>query len=67
MRYAGTDANVFIKIMGAGGDETSRAKLDNTFRDDFERGRVDKFKIKLEDVGTPALFTIGNFYKFISL
>lgn len=60
MKFAGTDANISIRITGAGGDRTSRAKLDNAFRDDFERGCTDKFRVKLEDIGEPTLVALGN-------
>nr|XP_039253840.1 allene oxide synthase-lipoxygenase protein-like [Styela clava] len=58
MKFAGTDANVYFSLTGAGGDKTSRIKLDNTFRDDFERASTDKFKVKLEDIGIPTLVTL---------
>ena len=35
--------------------ETKPTKLDNFFRDDFERGRTDKFTISMKDVGDPLL------------
>jgi len=46
-KQAGTDANIRIVLYD---DKTSKktqpAKLDNRFRDDFERGQIDKFNIK---------------------
>ncbi|XP_078490221.1 polyunsaturated fatty acid 5-lipoxygenase-like [Ciona intestinalis] len=60
MKYAGTDSNVYIAMTGASGEKTSLAKLDNSFHDDFERGSVDKFKVKLEDIGKPVILTIKH-------
>lgn len=60
MKFAGTDANVYFRITGSGGDQTSRVKLDNILKDDFERGAKDKFKVKMEDIGVPALVTLGT-------
>uniref|UniRef100_H2YSA1 Lipoxygenase domain-containing protein n=1 Tax=Ciona savignyi TaxID=51511 RepID=H2YSA1_CIOSA len=60
MKFAGTDSNVFIAMTGASGEKTSLTKLDNSFHDDFERGSVDKFKVKLEDIGQPVILTIKH-------
>jgi PLAT/LH2 domain len=35
---AGTDANVFVNIIGEHG-ESGKRKLDNLLKDDFERGK----------------------------
>ena len=61
MKYAGTDSNVYVKLTGASGEETSIVLLDHAFRDDFERGKIDKFCVKMEDIGRPAILTISNF------
>ncbi|CAD5116407.1 DgyrCDS5298 [Dimorphilus gyrociliatus] len=46
---AGTDARVFITIMGRN-DQSREVEL-NDDSDNFERGRIDTFKIQAEDVG----------------
>ncbi|CAK8694229.1 unnamed protein product [Clavelina lepadiformis] len=60
MKFAGTDSNVYIAMTGASGDRTSLTKLDNAFHNDFERGSVDKFKVKMEDIGKPVILTIKH-------
>ncbi|KAK3099754.1 hypothetical protein FSP39_009132 [Pinctada imbricata] len=45
-KRAGTDANVTIVLRDCKGNSTKEAKLDNFLRDDFERGRTDKFTVK---------------------
>ena len=60
MKFAGTDSNVFVQLTGCSGEESAFVRLDNTFRDDFERGSVDRFRIKLEDIGRPAILTISK-------
>ena len=60
MKFAGTDSNVYVRLTGASGEESSLVRLDNTFRDDFERGSVDRFRVKLEDIGIPVILTISE-------
>ena len=48
-RGAGTDANVFIALNGDKG-AMGETRIDNA-QNNFERGRVDTFKIKGSDVG----------------
>jgi hypothetical protein len=48
-RGAGTDANVFIALNGDKG-AMGESRIDNA-QNNFERGRVDTFKIKGSDVG----------------
>ena len=60
MKYAGTDSSVYLLITGVSGEKTSFAKLDNSFRDDFERGQADQFKVKLEDIGKPLIITLSE-------
>ncbi|KAL4218062.1 Arachidonate 5-lipoxygenase [Mactra antiquata] len=43
---AGTDANVYIILHGENGIKSKEMKLDVLFHDDFERGNLDKFKLK---------------------
>ncbi|KAK3594458.1 hypothetical protein CHS0354_024901 [Potamilus streckersoni] len=45
-KYAGTDANVKIKLHDANGNITEDIVLDNFFRNDFESGQLDVFPIK---------------------
>ena len=49
---AGTDANVYINILGSKG-ETGRIKLakSQTFLNKFERGHVDIFQLETMDIG----------------
>jgi lipoxygenase homology domain-containing protein 1 len=52
VRYAGTDANVFVKIFGTKGD-TGKLKLasaENT-KNKFEAGRTDDFRLEATDIG----------------
>ena len=67
MKFAGTDSNVFVRLTGESGEESSLVRLDNMFRDDFERGTVDRFRVKLEDVGKPAILTIRKCAAVMSL
>lgn len=49
---AGTDANVFVQLVGEHG-ETGKVQLrmaENT-KNKFERGRTDKFKVEAIDIG----------------
>ena len=41
--------------------ETKATKLDNFFRDDFERGKTDKFIVNMKDIGDPLLCKLGTF------
>eukprot|EP00047_Mylnosiga_fluctuans_P014195 m.36272 g.36272 ORF g.36272 m.36272 type:complete len:2392 (+) comp5381_c0_seq2:48-7223(+) len=49
---AGTDANVFVNLFGAKG-ETGALKLveSTSFRNKFERGHIDIFKLEAVDIG----------------
>ncbi|XP_070566146.1 polyunsaturated fatty acid 5-lipoxygenase-like [Ptychodera flava] len=42
---SGTDANVFIAFHNGDGVRSRDLQLDSTWKDDFERGRVDRFPI----------------------
>ena len=48
--HAGTDANVSINIFGENGD-TGKRQLKKKFKDLFERGQVDDFKVEALDLG----------------
>ena len=48
--YSGTDSTVEIKIIGTTG-ETKFHRLVKPFRNNFERGSKDSFKIRSDDVG----------------
>lgn len=39
---------------------TSWLKLDNTFRDDFELGKTDKFYVNATDVGLPDAIRLSK-------
>lgn len=47
---AGTDANVFLTVIGTSGD-SGRRQLKQKLRNLFERGRTDRFSIELLDMG----------------
>ena len=57
---AGTDADVKIQLIGKDA-VTKPTKLDNFLRDDFERGRTDKFMVKMKDIGEPVLCKLCKF------
>ena len=61
---AGTDADVKIQLIGKD-SVTKPTKLDNFFRDDFERGRTDKFDVKMRDIGEPLLCRLCEYDLFI--
>ena len=50
VRGAGTDADMSIVLYGQAGAYTAETKLDSS-KDDFERGRKDKFVLNLGQVG----------------
>lgn len=58
-RSAGTDANVFIIILGDQGD-TGRKELAKSGRNCFERGQKDDFKVAGADVGVMSHIIIGH-------
>ncbi|CAG5097509.1 Oidioi.mRNA.OKI2018_I69.XSR.g15108.t1.cds [Oikopleura dioica] len=49
--FSGTDDDVFIDIIGESA-QTGWTKLDNPYKNDFERGNTDKFKLYFTDLGT---------------
>ena len=57
-RFAGTDANVYLRIIGVKG-ETPTLRLEAT-RADFERGSVDIFNLRAPDVGEVGAIVIGH-------
>ena len=58
IRGAGTDANVFIELLGEKGS-TGRQFLD-TSKDNFERSMVDTFFLNMPDVGTIQRCILGH-------
>ncbi|KAM7431815.1 Lipoxygenase y domain-containing protein 1 [Porites harrisoni] len=54
---AGTNANVWIKILGQK-RFTRKLLLDNPGKDDFQQGAVDDFKVYAEDVGAVCGFEV---------
>ncbi len=58
VRGAGTDADVFITIVGDKG-KVDRELLSND-KDNFERGRVDNFGVQTTDLGNIKNITIGH-------
>jgi len=57
-RGAGTDANVFLTLVGTDG-RVDKARLDND-KDNFERGRIDVFSIDTLDLGELKQAIIGH-------
>ena len=49
--WAGTDDTVKINLKGTKGTSEFR-KLDNSWKNDFERGTTSKFELELADLGT---------------
>ena len=47
---AGTDANVYFQMMGEEG-ESQEIELKNKGKGYFNRGQLDRFRIRAEDVG----------------
>ena len=51
IKEAGTDANVTLHLFGELGDSGPR-KLEQKWRDLFEKGRTDNFQLDILDLGT---------------
>ncbi|XP_033736341.1 lipoxygenase homology domain-containing protein 1-like isoform X2 [Pecten maximus] len=58
VRYAGTDANVFVKIYGEKGS-TKKLKLDDS-KNNFERDMTDDFTVEEVDVGSMTKILVGH-------
>ncbi|XP_050407500.2 lipoxygenase homology domain-containing protein 1 isoform X2 [Patella vulgata] len=58
VKYAGTDANVFIQFVGPKGS-TKQLKLDDS-RNNFEKGMVEMFEVTGIDVGDLDHIVIGH-------
>ena len=56
--YTGTDANVILTLYGEKG-KSDEFKLRNK-TDNFERGKLDKFKVESEDIGILTKIRIGH-------
>lgn len=48
VQFAGTNANVYIKLYDSKGNKTKYFHLDKILRDDFERGHLDDFLLEDE-------------------
>ena len=59
VKYAGTDANVYLTPYGEKGDTGSR-QLSNKWKNDFERNQIDKFTIEAADLGKLSKVRIGH-------
>ena len=57
-RFAGTNANVFIQIYGM--ETKTEQKTLNDRSDNFERGKMDQFKLEDVDVGEIQKIRIGH-------
>lgn len=56
---AGTNAYVYVQLVGADGKtKTDWAHLDILFKDNFQVGSTDKFKVQLLDVGLPTILNL---------
>ncbi|GAB1599835.1 lipoxygenase homology domain-containing protein 1 isoform X2 [Argonauta hians] len=61
IRGAGTDANVFLQILGSKNDtEEIPLKTPENSTDPFERGRIDIFKLELRNIGEIKKIKIGH-------
>ncbi|KAK3589063.1 hypothetical protein CHS0354_008713 [Potamilus streckersoni] len=58
VKFAGTDANVFIRFCGSAG-LTDKLKLDNS-KNNFERDMTDEFVLHAENVGPLTKIVIGH-------
>ena len=58
VRGAGTDANVILTLYGEKG-KSDEFKLGNK-TDNFERGKLNKFKVESEDIGMLTKIRIGH-------
>ena len=58
VKYAGTDANVHVELIGSSGN-SGRRVLSNS-RNNFERGVVDVFFLEMPDLGDIAAVKIGH-------
>ncbi|XP_069117526.1 lipoxygenase homology domain-containing protein 1-like [Argopecten irradians] len=58
VRYAGTDANVFVKIYGEKG-VTKKLMLDDS-KNNFERNMTDDFTVEAVDVGSMTKILVGH-------
>ena len=58
VKYAGTDANVFVELLGANGSSGRRPL--STSRDNFERGKKDVFFLEMPDLGELSAIKIGH-------
>ncbi|XP_060083712.1 lipoxygenase homology domain-containing protein 1-like [Ylistrum balloti] len=58
VRYAGTDANVFVKIYGEKG-VTKKLMLDDS-KNNFERNMTDDFTMETVDVGSMSKILVGH-------
>ncbi|XP_064482113.1 allene oxide synthase-lipoxygenase protein-like isoform X2 [Ornithodoros turicata] len=56
---AGTDANVYARLLDANGNATRDIHLDNFFQNDHERGKEGRYYIDPEPpIGTPTVFEV---------
>ena len=55
---AGTDANVFVELLGANGNSGRRPL--STSRNNFERGKKDVFFLEMPDLGELSAIKIGH-------
>lgn len=60
LKGAGTDANVYVVLIGAGGEKTEKLALHAAAHDDFERGQRDVFILEVPDVGEVEQIEIGH-------
>ena len=55
-KYAGTDANVYVEIMGKHG-KTGEIKLDDN-KNNFEKGQTDIFKVQTPICNSPLILML---------
>ena len=51
VRWAGTDANVYLTLFGEYGDSGEKELLESNNRNKFERKQIDRFVIRTADLG----------------
>jgi len=56
---AGTDANVYFQMMGEEG-ESQEIELENKGNGYFNRGQLDRFRIRAKDVGRLKMLRVGH-------
>ncbi|XP_076810011.1 allene oxide synthase-lipoxygenase protein-like isoform X2 [Clavelina lepadiformis] len=63
---AETNASVFLNLVSNdGADSTGYLEIDNFWKNDFERGEIDKFQLKTKNVGLPLVVGIKIVHQWV--